>query len=138
MLFRSVRYLYALGDFDDEVLIGRTIDFAFSSEVKSQNAPCLIARAIAGRDHGQLAWSLLKARWDEAVECFPASTIVRMLDPIKFLDRPELVRDTRAFFATHPVPHGEKTLAQILERQQVNAVLRERETPVLTASLGGG
>ena len=33
----------------------------------------------------------------------------------------------QGFFAEHPIPQAAKTLDQVLERQRVNAALRERE-----------
>ena len=50
----QLRHLYALAEFGDEALMQRTCDFAFSGEVKSQNAPFLLGRCIANRDHGDL------------------------------------------------------------------------------------
>ena len=131
----QIRYLYALGEFDTEALVRRTVDFALSDAVKTQNAPFLIGRAMANRENGHVAWEALRQRWTEAVERFPANTIVRMLDSLRLQDRPETVTDVQGFFAEHSVPVGEKTLAQILERQRVNAAVRKRETDVLATEL---
>ena len=90
---------------------------------------------MAHRENGHVAWEALRQRWTEAVERFPANTIVRMLDSLRLQDRPETVTDVQGFFAEHSVPVGEKTLAQILERQRVNAAVRKRETDVLATEL---
>ena len=58
-----------------------------------------------------------------------------MVDPVKLLNRPEVVADVQGFFAEHPIPQATKTLDQILERQRVNAALRERESERLGAEL---
>ena len=58
---------------------------------------------------------------------FPSNTIVRMVDTVKTLNRPTDVADVQAFFSEHPIEQAAKTLEQILERQRVNAALRERE-----------
>ena len=131
----QIRFLYALADFDDEALIRRTVTFAFSDEVKTQNAPFLIGRAIANRVNGRVAWDLLRERWTEANTRFPGNTIVRMVDPVKLLDLPEHVASVQGFFAEHEIPQGAKTLAQILERQRVNSALRGREEAVLERAL---
>jgi puromycin-sensitive aminopeptidase len=131
----QLRFLYALADFDNEALIRRTVDFAFSDEVKTQNAPFLIGRAIANRVNGHVAWELLRQRWDEANTRFPGNTIVRMVDPVKLLDRAEHLASVQGFFAEHDIPQGAKTLAQILERQRVNVALRQRESERLSNSL---
>ena len=123
----QLRFLYALAEFPEAHHIERTIEFAFSGDVKSQNAPFLVHRAIANRSHGELAWSLLRQRWSEANEVFPSNTIVRMIDPVKMLTRPEVAADVQSFFAEHPIPQGAKTLDQILERQRVNTAMHARE-----------
>ncbi len=123
----QLRFLYALAEFPEAAQVERTVEFAFSGEVKSQNAPFLVHRAIANRWHGELAWSMLRQRWAEANEKFPSNTIVRMIDPVKLLTRPEVAADVQSFFAEHPIPQGAKTLDQILERQRVNTAMHARE-----------
>jgi puromycin-sensitive aminopeptidase len=123
----QLRALYALAEFPQAEQVKRTIELAFSGEVKTQNAPFLLGRCIANREHGAQAWQAVRHRWAEANERFPASTIVRMVDSVKMLTQPEVVADVQGFFAEHPIPHATKTLDQILERQRVNAALAARE-----------
>jgi puromycin-sensitive aminopeptidase len=131
----QLRYLYALGEFPDAGLIERACELAFSGEVKTQNAPFLLNRCISNREHGRLAWNIVRQRWAEANERFPGNTIVRMVDPVKLLNRPDEVADVQSFFSEHEIPQSAKTLDQVLERQRVNAALREREQELLTAAL---
>jgi puromycin-sensitive aminopeptidase len=130
----QLRYLYALAEFDDEDLVLATCEFAMSASVRTQNAPFLLRAAIANRRHGPAAWAFVRDHWDEAFGRFPSSTIVRMIDSIKLLATPELVADTTAFFAEHPIEQGAKTLAQVLERQQVNTRFRLREAERRTSA----
>ena len=58
-----------------------------------------------------------------------------MVDTVKMLTRPEEAADVQGFFAEHPITQATKTLDQILERQRVNAALRERESERLGAEL---
>jgi puromycin-sensitive aminopeptidase len=110
-----------------------TCEFAFSSAVRTQNAPFLLRAAIANRHHGPAAWAFVRDHWAEALDRFPSNTIVRMVESIKLLSTPELVDDTTAFFAEHPIAQAAKTLDQLLERQQVNTRFRIRETQSPTA-----
>ncbi len=132
----QLRCLYALAEFPERSQIERTIEFAFSGEVKSQNAPFLLNRCISNRWHGEMAWDSVRRRWDEANDIFPNNTIVRMIDPVKLLTRPEVAADVQSFFAEHPIVQAAKTLDQILERQRVNSAMFERESGRLAASLG--
>jgi puromycin-sensitive aminopeptidase len=132
----QLRYLYALADFRDEGLMARTLYFLVSHEVKTQNAPFVLARCIMNRDRGDQAWRFVREHWDHANAAFPDNAIVRMVDPVKTLLRPEQQADVAAFFAEHEIPQAAKTLQQVLERQRVNVALRERETATLAAFFG--
>ncbi|MDQ3390681.1 MAG: M1 family metallopeptidase [Actinomycetota bacterium] len=131
----QMRYLYALAEFDDAELVARTCELAMSGEIKTQNAPFLLRQCIANRRHGWAAWQFVKTHWREANERFPTNTIVRMIDSVKLLNTSEAVADARSFFAEHPIDQATKTLEQVLERQQVNADLRQREADRFPASL---
>ena len=93
------------------------------------------SRCIANRDHGRMAWDFVRRHWAEANEKFPINTIVRMIDPVKMLNRGTVVADVQSFFSEHPIPQAAKTLDQVLERQRVNAALREREEQRLVMAL---
>ena len=131
----QLRYLYALTDFDSPELVLRTCNFAVGGEVKSQNAPFVLARCIALRENGFLAWNFVRQYWEQAQQKFPTNTIVRMIDPVKFLNTSDLEADVQAFFAEHDIPQAAKTLQQVLERQRVNTALRSREEKSLSAEL---
>ena len=131
----QMRALYALADFQSADLIERACQFAFSGEVKTQNAPFLLNRCIANREFGPVAWRVVRQRWTEANEKFPVNTIVRMIDTTKLLNSPDQLADVQAFFAEHPIPQSVKTLEQVMERQRVNAALRAREADTLVAHL---
>ena len=131
----QLRYLYALAEFDSADLVRRTCEFAVSGAVKTQNAPFLLARCIMHRKHGRIAWDFVRRHWDHANDKFPSNTIVRMIDPVKSLNTPEVETDVQAFFAEHPIPQAAKTLEQVLERQRVNVALRRREQTDLESHL---
>ena len=131
----QLRYLYSLGSFPTLAQQQRTIDLAFSGEVRTQNAPFLLSQCIANRDHGAAAWKAVRQRWAEANETFPDNTISRMIDPVKLLNEPSVVADVQSFFAEHPIPQAGKSLDQILERQRVNAAMALRERDRLAAAL---
>jgi puromycin-sensitive aminopeptidase len=134
----QLRHLYALAEFDDEQLMLDTCEFAMSSAVRTQNAPFLLRAAIANRRHGPSAWAFVRDHWDEANERFPANTIVRMVESVRLLNRPDLVDETAQFFADHPIAQSAKTLEQILERQRVNSAFRSREQQPFGEALTAG
>ena len=67
----------------------------------------------------------------------PSALVIRMVEGIRFLTRPEQVTQAAEFFAEHPVPQSGKGLEQILERQRVMTALRERAAPDLNDHFSG-
>jgi aminopeptidase N len=127
--------LYALADFDSEELVLRSCELAFSGEVKTQNAPFLLNRCIANKNHGDAAWRYVHQNWDKANATFPVNTIIRMVDSVKMLMSDTAEADIQAFFGEHDIPQAVLTLRQILERQRVNSALWRRETDRLVSDL---
>jgi len=132
----QLRYLYALADFRDPELMDRTLELALSDEVRSQNAPFLLARAMANRDAGDRAWRFVKEHWEEANRGLPPNTIIYLADGVRFLTTPEQEADVQSFFAEHDIPQAKKMLRQVLERQRINVAFRRRVEPQLVASFG--
>ena len=122
----ELRFLGALADFPDadsmRSLLRMSID-----EIRTQNAPMVLRRALTNREVGDLAWWFVTAEWETINERFPSNSIARMLEGIRSLSRPDVAPNVPVFFAEHQVPQGERILAQHLERLSVNVALRERE-----------
>ena len=87
------------------------------------------------REHGEIAWNIVRERWSEANAAFPVSTIVRMVSPVRVLNTPQLQASAAEFFGSNPIPQSAKMLEQILERQRVNTALRQREEVRLSTAL---
>jgi puromycin-sensitive aminopeptidase len=134
----ELRYLYALPDFRDAELIQRTVERTLTGEVRSQNAPGVLARAVASRDHGDRAWAFIKEHWDEIVSRLAPTTLVYVADGVRYLTGPGEVEDAAAFFAAHPIPQSSLQLQQTLERQRVNEAFRTRATPELMGAFSAG
>ena len=128
----KLRYLYALPRFHDDEAFAELLDLTLT-EVRTQNAPFVLGRALSNRTHGTVGWEFVRKNWTRILESFPSSTIVRMAEGVRWLldDAP----DVDGFFAEHPVPQGTKTMAQHLERLRVNVALRNREHAALAEAL---
>lgn len=123
----EIRYLYALADFTDPELVGRVQRMVLDGLVRSQNAPFLLARSLGNRHNGRDTWEFVSTHWDQLTSMFASSSVVRMLSTMPRLDQPDQIEATSAFFTAHPVATGARTLTQLLERQQLNGALRQRE-----------
>jgi len=130
----EMRYLAALADFDDPDLMRRLLAMSLD-EIRSQNAPLVLRRALTNRSQGSLAWSFVAAEWDAINERLPSNSIARLLEGVRSLSAPDVAPEIFVFFETHEVPQGDKILAQHLERLEVNVALRDREARPLAATL---
>ncbi|MGH9062428.1 MAG: M1 family metallopeptidase [Acidimicrobiales bacterium] len=130
----ELRYLYALAGFEDDALVARTLELSVT-EARTQNGPFLLSRLLANRAGGVATWAFLTERWDALLSRFPDNTIPRMLDGLTALARSGLVQEVHSFFAGHPLPSGQRTVDQILERLDVNVAFTEREGPHLARAL---
>ena len=130
-----LRYLGALADLPSATLIERLLELALSDEVRTQDAPFLLRRAITNRDHGATAWSFVRRHWATINDRFPSNSIARLLDGIRVINEPALAADVEAFLTEHPVPQGAKTVAQHLERMKVSVALRDHQAGALADAL---
>ncbi len=131
----ELRYLGALADFPDPDLIARLVRMSLTDDVRSQNAPLLLRRALSNRDAGEIAWFFVSSEWDEITTRLPSNSIARFLEGIRGLSKPSITAEVLSFFETHAVPQGDKILAQHLERLEVNLALRQRESHRLSRTL---
>ena len=58
------RFLYALASFTDPALVRRTMELALGPDVRSQDAKLVIARELRNEAARDLAWDVLRERWD--------------------------------------------------------------------------
>jgi len=131
----ELRYLGALADFPDPDLIARLVRMTLTDEVRSQNAPLLLRRALSNRDAGEIAWFFVSSEWEAITTRLPSNSIARFLEGIRGLSKSGTAAEVMVFFETHEVPQGEKILAQHLERLEVNVALCQRESERLTHRL---
>lgn len=131
----SVRYLHSMARFKDPDLIARLLDLIVT-EVRTQDAPFTLGRALGRRETGRHAWDFMVANWDLLLQRLPAGSIVRMTGGITAIADSVWAAEVEEFFAANPVPQGEKTLAQNLERMRNMVRLRDREAERFAAVLG--
>ena len=126
----EVRYLLALADVPHAALLRRTLEMAIT-EVRTQNAPFLIATALGNRAAGTDAWQFIEEHWEDLRKRFPSKLIPRMMEGITALVDADVAADVHRFLDAHPVPGGGVLINQTRERLDVNVALRQREEPNL-------
>jgi aminopeptidase N/puromycin-sensitive aminopeptidase len=128
--------LYTLARFEDPKLLQRTLDYAVSPDVRSQDALGLISRVMSNPAGEKLAWNFVLTRWDavqKAGGVFASAEIVGAAD--SFCDahmRDEVVE----FFKAHRIEAGERTYRQSIERIKNCIDLKSQQEPQLASWLG--
>ncbi|HUU33221.1 MAG TPA: ERAP1-like C-terminal domain-containing protein, partial [Vicinamibacterales bacterium] len=129
------RFFNALTAFPDPALAQRTLAFALTDQVRSQDAPSLIGQLLAGRN-GDAAWAFVQAQWEAItakVGVFQGiPSIVGALGSFCSTGRS---REIDTFFTAHAVPAAARSLRQALERIDSCAAVDVRQSPALTAWL---
>jgi puromycin-sensitive aminopeptidase len=131
------RYLFATTRFPGASEIDRILEASIGDEVRTQDAPYLLARATTNRQHGSRVWRFIAGRWDELLDRFASSNIIGLVSGVRYLTDPDVVLDVEGFFRTHDIPQNHLMLLQTLERMRVAANLRERAVPELLERFGG-
>ena len=121
-----LRYLGALADFPGEAEVGALLDATLTDEVRSQDAPFVLRRALTNRDRGPQAWAFVSSRFSDLSDRLPSNTVARMLEGVRTFTDPALAREVDSFVAEHPVPQASRLVVQHLERMRTNVALAER------------
>ncbi len=124
------RFFNALGWFRDPMLVQRTLQFAVSPDVRTQDTGQLIGGLLTHPWSREAAWTFVRTRWETLTQLLGTFQgipgIVRNLG--NFCSR-ERAAEIREFFAAHPVPAVERTLRQSIERIENCAAVAERQSP---------
>ncbi len=131
----ELRYLNALVDTSDAALFARTLELA-ATEVRTQNAPYLLRRAIDHATLGPAAWRFVASRWDELGERFPSNALPRMLEGIRGITDAAAAAAIDGFLDEHPLPSGTQQVAQHRERMWVTVAAARRVRADLDRSPG--
>ena len=129
------RYLFSLAGFRDPGLLQRTLQFAISGDVRTQDAPYLVRSVLLNVDGRDLAWQFIKAHWETMQRQYPLGGLRRMCEGVTALATPALEEDVRQFFTSRKISLGGKTLEQYLEQLRIAVVFGEREASHLKAYL---
>jgi len=130
------RFFNALTWFRDPALVQRTLQFAISSDVRTQDTGQLIGGLLGHPWSRDAAWTFVKERWDTLTKLLGTFQgipgIVGRLGGFCARDK---AADIRQFFVAHPVPAVERGLRQSLERVENCAAVAERQSPAASTWL---
>ena len=130
-----VRFLYGLTAFEDEALLGETLNRSLTDEVRVHDAVSVLTLAAGNRIGRGMAWQFLKDNWAEYDRRYGEGgfAIMRIVGITSAFTTLEMRDDVERFFTDHPAPGAERTVRQSLERIALNAAWLERNRDGLAA-----
>jgi aminopeptidase N len=129
-------YLFTLPQFRDPKLLQRTLDYAISPDVRSQDALSVITSVLQNPEGQKQAWDFILAHWDAVQKVggpFASAQVVGSTS--SFCDahmRDQVVE----FFAAHKIEAAERTYRQSIERINNCVDLKTQQEPQLASWLG--
>jgi aminopeptidase N len=129
-------YFFTLPQFSDPKLLQRTLEFAISPDVRSQDALQLITGVLQNPAGEKLAWDYIQAHWDAVQKSggpFASAQVVNATSSFCDAGMRDQVAD---FFAAHKVEAAERTYKQSIERINNCVDLKSQQQPQLASWLG--
>ena len=111
----------------------RTLKFALSTDVRSQDTPLLLAQLLVSPSSRDAAWATIKSEWatvEAKVGGFLGMPAVA--GALGAYCSAEASADIKAFFDAHPVPEAARTLQQTQERIATCIAVDTRQSPAFT------
>ena len=125
----------ALRHFSDPKLVEKTLEFAISPQMRSQDAPYLISGVMRDPATEKQAWIFVQAHWGSIENlggAFAGGIIVQGTG--SFCD-PVMRDEVQAFFTSHPAPAAERSLKQSIEQINYCVDMKTQQGPQLASWL---
>ncbi len=109
-------YQRSLAQFGDPALLEKTLEFAISPDVRSQDSLSMISRVMQNPDGQKLAWDFARSHWEKLQSvggAFAGAAIAGAAGTFCDVGMRDQVQE---FFAAHHEPASERTLKQSVER----------------------
>ena len=129
-------YFFTLPQFTDPKLLEKTLTYAISPEVRSQDALQLVTGVLSNPAGQQIAWDFIRQHWSDIEKAggpFASAQIVGATN--SFCDT-GLRDQVTEFFAAHKIAAAERTYRQSIERINNCVDLKNQQEPQLASWLG--
>ena len=131
------RFFNALAAFPTPELRTRTIEFALSDSVRTQDTPLLLSQLLGSSGSRDLTWDYIKSHWTTVVKKVGGFLgMPTIAGPLGSYCSADKSADIKAFFDAHPVPDAARTLQQTYERIATCIAVDARQSPAFTRWLG--
>lgn len=129
------RYFYTLPEFSDPQLVQRTLQFAVSPEVRSQDALGLIVREMARPAAQKTAWDFVRTNWSKVEKAGGPFASAYLQHGAGYFCDATMRDEAQTFFAAHPSDAAKRTLKQSMEGIHNCIALKSAQAPRLASWL---
>lgn len=122
------RILYALASFKQKDLIKKALRFSLSDEIRSQDS--FKVAMITGMDvQGKyITWEFIKNKWEEILGRYSGTYLIgRFVTPMDSFIHQEQAHEVKQFFKVHEAPSATRTVLQVIEKIESNALWLHRD-----------
>ena len=129
-------FLFTLARFDDPKLLERTLEFAVSPDVRSQDALQLVGAVMDNPAGEKLTWDFIQSHWDAIAKAggpFASAEVVQATSVFCDAGMRDQVTE---FFSAHKVEAAERSYKQSIERINNCIDLKSHQEPLLASWLG--
>lgn len=129
-------YFLTLPHFTDPKLLQRTLDFAISPEVRSQDALGLVAGVLRNPAGQKLGWDFVREHWSELEKAGGPFASAEIVGATSAFCEPLMRDQVTQFFSEHKVAAAERTYKQAIEHMNVCIDFKKQQEPLLASWLG--
>jgi aminopeptidase N/puromycin-sensitive aminopeptidase len=129
-------YFFTLPQFSDPKLLQRTLDFAISPDVRSQDALQLVTGVLQNPDGQKLAWDFIRTHWSELEKAGGPFASAQVVGATSTFCDAGMRDEVTEFFNAHKVAAAERTYKQAIERINDCVALKSQQEPQLASWLG--
>jgi aminopeptidase N/puromycin-sensitive aminopeptidase len=129
-------YFYTLPQFGDPKLLQKTLDFAVSPDVRSQDALGLITGVLGNPAGQKLAWDFIQSHWDAIAKAGGPFASAQVVGATSVFCDASMRDQVTQFFAAHKVEAAERTYKQSIERIDNCVDLKSQQEAQLATWLG--
>jgi len=129
-------YFFTLPQFSDQKLLQRTLDFAVSPDVRSQDALGLITGVLGNPAGEKLAWDFIQSHWDAIAKAGGPFASAQVVGATSVFCDAGMRDQVTQFFTAHKVEAAERTYKQSIERINNCVDLKSQQEPQLASWLG--
>jgi hypothetical protein len=129
-------YFFTLPRFTDPKLLERTLEFAISPDVRSQDALQLVTSVLANPAGQKLGWDFIRQHWPEMEKAGGPFASAEVVDATKVFCDAGMRDQVTDFFAAHKIAAAERTYKQSIERINNCVELKGEQENNLASWLG--